>query len=345
VVDWLTAIYVSIPWATALSLVLYFVKNPEKAEKWYSILTRSVSYWSQRAERATVASDIQSDLSLFSKAFNEKVGEQIVPDGIKIEWEKGDVTREAFLSGNLVIVRMSHHRNQSRNFLNATLSYVTTGLLPDARHYLDPIIRRSLDLTVIRKVLSEKKRDSALQIFFEEIYEPEATKQPLIRNYQTIMDALDDQGLLNLILREFSDLGLVMHQKAPDDNVKRETIAYLRFLDKIVTRESGVDVPLDFQGDTIRSGIVLVARPELAQVGSVAPFVTAVLRAIDSGANTVYVVSRGHERQVCMEIARKVGDVFGLSPTIRKVAVLKQRLPFYKGRKMSSIIIILKSIQ
>ena len=158
-VDWLTVIYTSIPWATILSLALYFIMNPEKAEKWYSILARCVSNWSQRAERATVASDIQSDINLFSKTLNEKVSDQILPDGIKIQWEKGTTTREAFLRDNRVIVKMSHHRNQARNFLNATLSYVTTGLLPNARYHLDPIVRRSLDLTVIRKILSERKRD------------------------------------------------------------------------------------------------------------------------------------------------------------------------------------------
>lgn len=116
-VDWLTVIYASIPWATVLSLILYFVKNPEKAEKWYSILTRSVSNWSQRAERATVASDIQSDIALFSKNMNEKAGNPVLPDGVKIEWESGEMTREAFLRGDQMIIRMSHHRKQAETSL------------------------------------------------------------------------------------------------------------------------------------------------------------------------------------------------------------------------------------
>lgn len=338
-VDWLTIIYTSVPWATILSLALYFIKNPEKAEKWESILARSVSYWSQRAERKTVGSDIQSDINLFSKTLNEKAGDQILPDGIKIRWEKSMTSREAFLRENRVIVKMSHHRNQARNFLNATLSYVTTGLLPNARYHLDPIVRRSLDLTIIRKILSEKKRNSALQMFFEEVYEPEKTQQPLVEKYNATMEALDEQRMLTVILREFSDLGLKMYQKAPNDDVKKETKDFLEFADKIATREPRVDVPLDFKGDTIRSSIILIARPELAARGTAAPFMGAVLHCVDEGASTVYVAARGRG----VEIARKVGNAFEASPIVRRVSELEKRLPFYKGRRASSIIIVLKS--
>jgi len=344
VVDWSTVLYVSIPWATVLSLVVYFIKNPEKAEKWLSILTRSVSYWSQRAERATIATDIQSDIGLFSKTLNKEAGDQILPDGVKIEWERGDLTKEAFLRENLVIVRMNHHKNQARNFLNASLSYVATGFLSNTRFHLDPIVQRSLDLTMVRKILSENKRSTALHLFHEEIYENEREKEPLVHKYYMTIDALDEQGMLNFVLKEFYDLGLVMYHKAPDDNVKKETRDFLDFMDKIATKEPSVDVPLDFKGIVIKIGIVFVARPELARLGNAVPFVNAVLEAIDWGANTVYVVARGPRRATCIEIAQKVGQVFTDTPSVRKVATLKQKLPFYKGSKMSSITIILKSI-
>lgn len=343
-VDWLTVLYVSIPWGTVLSLVVYFIKNPEKAEKWLSILTRSVSNWSQRAERATIATDIQSDIGLFSKTLNKEAGDQILPDGIKIEWERGDVTKEAFLREKLVIVRMNHHKNQARNFLNAALSYVAIGFLSDTRYHLDPIVQRSLDLTMVRKILSENRRSSALHIFHEEIYETERGKEPLIHKYYMTIDALDEQGMLNFVLKEFYELGLVMYHKAPDDNVKVETREFLDFMEKIATKPSGVDVPLQFKGNAIRIGIVLVARPELARLGSTIPYVNAVIGDIDWGANTVYVVARGSGKTACINIAQRVGRIFEDTPSVRKVATLKQKLPFYKGSKMSSITIILKSI-
>ena len=178
-------------------------------------------------------------------------------------------------------------------------------------------------------------------MFFEEIYEPEKTQQPLIEKYHTTMETLDEQGLMPIILREFSDLGLKMYQKAPNDDVKKETKGFLEFADKIATKEPRVNVPLDFEGDIIRSSIILIARPELAAKGTAAPFMKAVLQCIDEGANTVYVAARGRST----EIARKVGKAFEASPTARKAAELEQRLPFYKGRRTTSMVIILKSTQ
>jgi hypothetical protein len=339
-VDWLTVFYTSIPWATLLLVLLYIFKNPEKAEKWYSILARVGSYFSEKSERAHVASDIQSDINLFSKTVNLEAYEPLMPDGIKIEWVKGKMTREAFLRDNKVIVRMNHHRNQARNFLNAALSYVTTGLISYARHHLDSIVLRALDFTMVRKILTENKRNTALQLFYEEVYEPEKTREPSIEKYHSTMDALDEQGLLTrLLLREFSDLGLKMYQRAPNDAVKEETRRFVEFLDKIATKEPRVDVPLDFEGDKIRSSIILIARPEIRRQKRITPYITQILKCVKNGANTIYVCARGKS----VPIAKDVAKAFEDSPILRKVAELEHKLPFYKGRRTDAVVIIFKS--
>lgn len=113
---------------------------------------------------------------------------------------------------------------------------MNTGFLRYARHQLDSIVRRSLDLAMIRKILSEKKRNTALQMFYEEIYNPEKKQEPLIGIYHGKFELLDDQDLLNLVLRGFSDLGLVMYERAPEDVIKTETRMFVDFIEKIATK-------------------------------------------------------------------------------------------------------------
>lgn len=341
-VDWWTVLYTSIPWGALLAILVYILTNPEKAEKWYSILARMVAFFHERGEKAHVASDIQADINLFSKKVNSEVDELILPDGIKIDWVRGETTREAFLRQNEVVVKMNHHRNQARNFVNATISYVTEGLISHARHLIDPIVLKACDFTMVRKILTENKRNSALQIFYNEIYEPEKTQEPLIENYHTTMDSLDEKGLFTrLLVREFSELGLKMYGRASTTEIKEETRRFAEFLDRIATRERGVDVPLDFEGDSIRSSIVLIARPEVYRRRGLTPYINAILGCTETGCETIYVCASGTAN---VSVAKKVIRTFRESPVLRIVARLEHRLPFYRGRRPVAIVVILKSL-
>lgn len=59
--------------------------------------------------------------------------------------------------GDQMIIRVSHHRNQARNFLNATLSYVNTDFLRYTGHQLDSIVHRSLDLAMVERFFRKRR--------------------------------------------------------------------------------------------------------------------------------------------------------------------------------------------
>lgn len=73
-------------------------------------------------------------------------------------------------------------------------------------------------------------------MFYEESYNSERKQEPLIGIYHGKFELLDDQGLLNLVLREFSDLNLVMYGKPPEDVIKTETRMFVDFIEKIATK-------------------------------------------------------------------------------------------------------------
>jgi hypothetical protein len=155
--DWLTFILTSISWvALFISLLVYFIKNPEKVEKWYSIFARSLSFISLKLEKSAVAKDIEADINGFLRDFTPQTREHILPYGVKIKWVKS-TTREAFIKEGKVIIKMRYHKNQAKNFLYTMLEWVNKGLIPEARDLLDKIVLRAADLVFINSILTKKK--------------------------------------------------------------------------------------------------------------------------------------------------------------------------------------------
>lgn len=340
-VDWLTVIGTSIPWASLVGLLIYIFKNPEKAEKWYSIIMKVYSHFSERGELAHVASDIQSDINLFSKTISSEIDENILPYGIKIDWMK-QTTRESFIEGDEVVVRMKHHNNQARNFLNASIAYVHSGLIPHARPHIDEKVLMSADFTVVKKILTEKKRHSALQIFYNEVLEPEIEKETNIDKYCKIMDGLDEEGLFDiLLLRELSNLGIDVYSKTPSKEVKEETRRFVEFLEKIVTKKPGVDINPTFEGDRIRTSIVLIARPEVYWSKGIVPYLKWIRKCINKDIKSVYVCARG---PLNTSIAKRVPIPLEESSEVRKISEKETKLPFYKGKRTNVICIVLTLI-
>jgi hypothetical protein len=123
------------PTALLILIIIYMLLNPEKAEKWGSILVRIFARVNQAAELRTVAWDIQGEINEFSKKM-QKSAKGVMPYGIKINWVKS-AEKEAFIKGNDVVVVMSKHTNQARNLVNTCMAYLSVGLLPRARMYIE----------------------------------------------------------------------------------------------------------------------------------------------------------------------------------------------------------------
>jgi len=66
-------------------LVLYFLLNPEKAEKWGSILLRVFSFVGKKVEQQYISKDIQFKLNSFGKEINNEC-KDLIPYKIEIKF-------------------------------------------------------------------------------------------------------------------------------------------------------------------------------------------------------------------------------------------------------------------
>jgi len=325
--DWHTALLTSAFWMTLLGLLVYFIKNPEKVEKWQSLIAGWFSFLSLKIEKSSVAKGIQSEINSFAKDVSSKAKESVIPYGVKVKWIS-DTTREAFVSQGKVIVKMQHHKNQAKNLLYAVLDWVNRGLVPESRHLINKDVLRSLDFAFINKFFTEKKRFDSKQLFLDEIYEPEATKGSLIERYTSIFNKLDRKGLFTgVVLQEFASLGRRVGSAIPNKEIRSETIGFTNMLEKLSRKSRGKDISPNYKGLHIRCSIVLIAKPEKYFMYGLSPYLNYINKCCTEGMKTFYICAIGDQN---ISIVRRIRDSYQES---KKISVVSEHIESIDGAK------------
>ena len=105
---------------------------------------RGISFF-KKAEIASVSLAIESELNSAQEDLNKQAS-GLVPFPAKVEW-LDDQDPESFCDtyNGQVVIRMKEHKYNARNISWATLDYISKGLIPYSRPYLDSALSRSID--------------------------------------------------------------------------------------------------------------------------------------------------------------------------------------------------------
>ena len=166
----------SAPMSFLAYLLLFFFKNPEKISKWSALVASMFDTLSKRAARHSVSSDIQARLSSYIQSNHM---DQILPYGLKFKWIHGEKT-ESYIEESDVIVIMSYHDNNARNFAVTVNQHTSKGFLPAVRHDMPADVlaqtrnNKQARLQILRRQSSDKSISdvqkysswSLLQTFF-----------------------------------------------------------------------------------------------------------------------------------------------------------------------------------
>lgn len=324
--------------AIAVFLFSKLYHTPEKLEKWASIINRLFSWVSLGFKKRGVAGDIQADLRKTSRLINSQVSKEILPYGFKIKWVDEE-TRNAFVKNKEVVVRMKHHRNQAKNFMYATLSYVDFGLIPDVRHLINKNVIRAVELVFSNKIFLDNNRHDVSQIFFNEIFNKEVKKTSTLERYCNIMDGLDSNGLFTRIaLKELSELEQNVPSGIPRKEVTGETVGFIKMLERLVRKRPGIDITPDYNGKFIKCSIVLVAKYEAYLLKGIRPHLNFINNSIKKGIKTFYICARGDKN---ISIAKEIAGAYDGSEEL----VITTGEPYSVKRDEKQICIILSKIQ
>jgi hypothetical protein len=334
--DWVTSLITGGP---LVLIMIYILKNPEKAEKWVSIGARLGSHFSRAAEKRSVSGDIQADINAFAKSVNSKIDPTILPYGIQIRWQNiEDASYDSFVNEGNLVVRMKHHSNQARNIAVATLAYVRGGLLPETRPYLHADVSEGLNLSMTRKILMDRKRLDAFQLFARETA---ICSEPEVIRLCKVLDDLDAIGMFEpLVLREFADLGKTLGGVPPNAAVKNETKDFVDFGEKLAEKTPGVDISPDFHRRFLRVSIILIAKLTTYASRGLSPYTNAVDRCFKDEVNSIYVCARG----VNITAAEYLDEWLKGNQSWRRVGAARQKILDPRGNKVDGICIAYKRV-
>lgn len=274
-------------------LIIYlFVLHQEKGEKLVGWLASLVAWISKKAERTATANKIQSKIDSFVTSINTEV-EGLLPLGLKVRWIAPDLSREAFVENDRVVVLLGYHQNQDENLTRATFLYMNKAVIPGARPHIDRKLGQSIDLMMTKKALFSFIEDrSSLNHFIESVLRPQTDADPDLKEFCGIIDAVDERGLFTrVLLRELMELGIRRAGITETGDTVFETNEFSKLLKRVAEKERGVDVDPTFIKSNIRMSIIMVARPENVNVSRI--YLEAIRKGIKKSVRTFYIFARG----------------------------------------------------
>lgn len=294
-------------------LTYLFTTIPHFQTIW-SYVARGFSFF-RFAELASVKYNIEGNLNASKETINSEVP-NLMPYEAEVKWVQ-EVDPESFLDDKYkgkVIIRMRPHGNQTANLAHATMIYVSKGLLPESRLYLDEKMSKSIDFTMVKKILSEQNQKSALDFFLREVISREIDDTEL-RGYITVMETWDKRGIFTrMFLNELRELGRKLFPNI-DETARTDTKGFYDYLDTLAKREPGEEIELSYSGNRIRVHTLLIAKEQTFLSGGTTPYVQRVKEALANGIDSEYILARGPN----ILIARKVMEDIASIPGVEKV--------------------------
>ncbi|MBS7648434.1 MAG: hypothetical protein QXU95_03405 [Candidatus Bathyarchaeia archaeon] len=316
-----------------MTIILYFIMNPDAVEKWASIIFRFLSFLGPSFDKRAIASYLQSTINSFSKRINSEV-QGILPYGIKIKWVT-ETTKEAFIKNGEVIVLLRRSNNEARNLATATFTYMSNALIPEARPFVYQPVMVSADLVMARRILLEEHRPDALVILKKEFLEPIASQILGVSKYYDSLEKLDSQGMLTrLIFTEFNELAGLLGLRPPTDTIIKETKDFADVMIRLAEKKPGVDINPDYSGNYIKTSVMLIARTGIDEK---TPYLAWVIRCLNKGIEKIHVFARGKDN---IALAISVVDKLERKAMIKKTA--ESLFEVLYGKKVPAIWMLLR---
>jgi small subunit ribosomal protein S1 len=284
-------------------LIIYlFVLHQEKGERVVGWLAGFIGWASKKAERVATANNIQSKVDSFIISINTEV-EGLLPFGLKVKWISPDLSKDAFVESDRVVVMLSYHNNQDENLARAAMLYMNKAVIPEARPHIHQKLGQAIDLMMTKKALfSFVEARSSMGHFVQTVLRPQTEKDTELKDMCGVIDTIDERGLFTrVLLKELMELGIRRAGITETGDTVFETNEFVKLLKKIAEKERGVNVDPTFIKNNIKIAVIMVARPE--NVDNPDMYLHAIEERMKKSIQTFYLFARGIRN---IEFAKKV---------------------------------------
>ena len=261
-------------------------------------IARGLSFW-KNGEKGAVALKIQQSLNSAQEEINSEAS-GIIPYPAKVEW----VDKPSYLNTHeeVVIIRMKEHEENPRNTAYAVIDYITKGMIPYSRPYIEKPVQIAIDSTMVRKILLEKNK-AALDYFLANVLQ-KALDEEGVRHFMDVMNKLDERGMFTRVyLEELKELGLRLYPTHKPEALI-ESKEYVEHLNVLATRKRGELGKSDpYTGKEIRAAYILVAESEKLKREGFRPYLLYAQGCLADGAEAIYLLSRGDNNKQSRKLA------------------------------------------
>jgi hypothetical protein len=279
------------------ALLVYFLKNPEKIEKWVSLLARLFSFLGLRVQKVHIQKDIQASLNSYRSKINKEC-EDLIPYKTEIRFlNASKIKKEDFIhEGDKIILILKDQRNQDDNFIRASLMSTQQSLIPHSRPYIEPGLMKSVDYHFVKNLITSEYR-SRLNKFLQGYLLPEIKKNKTLSKDLSALEKIGEEGLFTrVLLQELRDYGLKLFPKLASSSYHKEPRHFFEKVDELANKKQYEDIPLSFDSEYIKTRFILVGRPDVVlrdNYFNIDPYKKRAFLCESEGAETLYLLGRG----------------------------------------------------
>jgi len=309
---------------TLLGLIVYFIKNPEKFEKFIALLAKFFNFLTNKFDKTYIKYDLQGKINDYLKIISKKV-KHIDIKKINIQWvDVVNQTRENFIKDGNLIIRLHKSDNQNRNIVNASMAFISHSFLKKAKSYVAKYQRESLDLYVCYDLLKNEKSeilDQFVQDFMKEKMDSDKIAD-LFEKYEDINKA----GIFYPILvQELTFLGeKVFGKKRDDQKIYEEVQQLIFYLNNYANRKFKDDSIADFNGQYCKFAIRIIGKQYKVVTDGERIYINN-LNKINSGNETIYLIGNISNKPFIKSVVEKCKNKINYSVLIEETysAIIK----------------------
>lgn len=209
---------------------------------------------------------------------------------MKVKWVK-EVTDPILSQNGSLILRMKEEDDQTKNILSAVYTALPHVVCPLIRKNINKTCEKSIDLAILKK-LSFKLGKHGKLTFKKYFLDPETELDSKINDLIIKLQSLDDHGfLLPIFINELELLSEGLFADNDFTDYSEQTLIFLEYLLKIINREVGQEIELEYLNSPFKVSTILLAKAHRADTQGLKPYLRRLKINLDKGSETIYVIS------------------------------------------------------
>lgn len=243
-------------------LVIYLFRiilDEDRSAAWRARVYKEVYKLSgkSKAEKKYIENDINSRINLARRKM--PFGREHLPKSIKVEWFEGGDGQTSSIKENEIVIRLDPMETQEKNIILLTEALVKQTSLVGIRYVLDESLEFSMDLNLVKNLLTEIGDRQILDWFLRNEYQPSVEQSEELKEWNEKIVEIDERGLFTrLLLVELDDYSKRIMGKTPSPEMFDEIAGLVDFLYKIAIRKHRQEVPLDYISKNIKTAVIPV---------------------------------------------------------------------------------------